>query len=319
MRPVRPYAYLGTSPGLCSSCGSPVPCRILESGGAVHRESLCPACGTRRTRIAGDVAWYMARMRAGVRCAAPRGSLSTPRLGCPLDCGPCALHAAAPRTVRIPVGSAGGADALEVLDRALDRALGASPRLERAILEGAPGVADGDLAALGAACRRRGVGRAAAEVRAGPNGFDAAMVEEAGRIARACLDPIPVLSMHAIAADRLRDAIRSFLDAAARLPSARRIVLEAPGGSPDVEALTLDEAALAIEEATGGEIKARDFGPDPAAHPLCGSLAARPVGAIAIAIHAPMSPAALDPGRLAACADVTALPDGRLVPSCMLS
>ena len=46
MRPSRPYTYLGTVQGMCRQCRQIVPARVLEEGGAVFQERLCPTCGT---------------------------------------------------------------------------------------------------------------------------------------------------------------------------------------------------------------------------------------------------------------------------------
>lgn len=92
MRMMRPYRYLATVQGMCRACREIVPCRVLEEGGAVYQERLCPSCGPSRARIADDLAWYEARGRAGVICRPPvprQGALR----GCPRDCGPCSFHA----------------------------------------------------------------------------------------------------------------------------------------------------------------------------------------------------------------------------------
>jgi len=77
MRPSRPYTYLGTVTGMCRQCRALVPARVIAAEGAVHQERLCPKCGTARTRIADDVAWYLDRVAATVRCKPAR--LPAPR------------------------------------------------------------------------------------------------------------------------------------------------------------------------------------------------------------------------------------------------
>ena len=93
MRPSRPYTYLGTVTGMCRQCRALVPARVIAAEGAVHQERLCPKCGTARTRIADDVAWYLDRVAATVRCKPARLPGTPVREGCPRDCGPCAFHA----------------------------------------------------------------------------------------------------------------------------------------------------------------------------------------------------------------------------------
>ena len=93
MRPSRPYTYLGTVTGMCRQCRALVPARVIEVEGAVHQECLCPTCGTKRTRIADDVAWYLDRVATPVRCKPPRIPGTPVGQGCPRDCGPCQFHA----------------------------------------------------------------------------------------------------------------------------------------------------------------------------------------------------------------------------------
>ncbi|MGA2240595.1 MAG: radical SAM protein [Verrucomicrobiota bacterium] len=92
MRPSRPYTYLGTVTGMCRDCRALVPARILEEGGAVYQERLCPKCGTGRARIADGVEWYLDRTATTVRCKPARLPGLDVREGCPKDCGPCAFH-----------------------------------------------------------------------------------------------------------------------------------------------------------------------------------------------------------------------------------
>lgn len=93
MRPSRPYTYLGTVRGMCRECRDLVPARILEEGGAVFQERLCPKCGTSRVRIADGVEWYLNRAATTVNCKPARQPGHEVRKGCPKDCGPCAFHA----------------------------------------------------------------------------------------------------------------------------------------------------------------------------------------------------------------------------------
>jgi uncharacterized radical SAM superfamily Fe-S cluster-containing enzyme len=98
----RPYTYLGTVNGMCRECRALVPARVIEEGGAVYQERLCPACGPSRVRLADDVAWYQERIRQTVQCKPARLPGNPVSNGCPMDCGPCAFHANA---CRLPVFS----------------------------------------------------------------------------------------------------------------------------------------------------------------------------------------------------------------------
>ena len=93
MRPSRPYTYLGTVTGMCRECRAMVPARVIEEGGGVFQERICPKCGTSRARIADGLEWYLERTATPVRCkpaGLPGGEVHR---GCPHDCGPCAFHA----------------------------------------------------------------------------------------------------------------------------------------------------------------------------------------------------------------------------------
>ena len=98
----RPYTYLGTVNGMCRECRALVPARVIEEGGSVYQERLCPACGPSRVRLADDLAWYQERIRQTVNCKPANLPGNPVRQGCPLDCGPCAFHANA---CRLPVFS----------------------------------------------------------------------------------------------------------------------------------------------------------------------------------------------------------------------
>jgi 7,8-dihydro-6-hydroxymethylpterin dimethyltransferase len=93
MRPLRPYTYLGTVQGMCRQCRALVPARVLEEGGVVFQERLCPKCGPSRARLADDVEWYLRQTSATVRCKPARLPGRPVQAGCPWDCGPCAFHA----------------------------------------------------------------------------------------------------------------------------------------------------------------------------------------------------------------------------------
>lgn len=93
IRPSRPYTYLGTVTGMCRECRALVPARVVEEGGAIYQERLCPKCGSHRARIADGVEWYLDRVATTVRCKPARLPGHEIRNGCPHDCGPCAFHA----------------------------------------------------------------------------------------------------------------------------------------------------------------------------------------------------------------------------------
>jgi 7,8-dihydro-6-hydroxymethylpterin dimethyltransferase len=92
MRKDRPYTYLGTTQGMCRQCRVLVPCRVLEDGGHVYQERLCPTCGTARVMIAESIAWYAESARTLVHCKPARAPGTPVQHGCPHDCGPCAFH-----------------------------------------------------------------------------------------------------------------------------------------------------------------------------------------------------------------------------------
>lgn len=98
----RPYTYLGTVSGMCRECRALVPARVIEEGGAVYQERLCPACGPSRVRLADDLAWYQDRIRQTVDCKSAKLPGNPVVHGCPHDCGPCEFHANA---CRLPVFS----------------------------------------------------------------------------------------------------------------------------------------------------------------------------------------------------------------------
>lgn len=102
MRPSRPYTYLGTVRGMCRECGALAPARVIEEGGAVFQERLCPRCGPARARIADSLEWYLRATSFPANCKPARLPGQEVRAGCPLDCGPCAFHANA---CRLPVFS----------------------------------------------------------------------------------------------------------------------------------------------------------------------------------------------------------------------
>jgi 7,8-dihydro-6-hydroxymethylpterin dimethyltransferase len=87
---------------MCRQCRNLVPCRIIEEGGAVYQERLCPSCGSSRARIADSIDWYSRVSRFPVLCRPSRLPGGPVRHGCPHDCGPCAFHANA---CRLPVFS----------------------------------------------------------------------------------------------------------------------------------------------------------------------------------------------------------------------
>jgi len=92
MRKDRPYTYLGTTQGMCRQCRARVSCRVLEDGGHVYQERLCPTCGAARVMIAESVAWYAEAARTLVHRKPARSPGAPVQRGCPHDCGPCAFH-----------------------------------------------------------------------------------------------------------------------------------------------------------------------------------------------------------------------------------
>ncbi len=77
---------------MCRECRQLVPARIIEEGGAVYQERICPRCGLSRARIADGVQWYLERTATTVKCKPARLPGTEIRKGCPYDCGPCQAH-----------------------------------------------------------------------------------------------------------------------------------------------------------------------------------------------------------------------------------
>ncbi|RCK81124.1 MAG: Molybdenum cofactor biosynthesis protein MoaA [Candidatus Ozemobacter sibiricus] len=102
MRPDRPYTYLSTTTGMCRACRDLVTARLIERGGAVFQQNLCPRCGLSEALVAEDFAWYARTLATVVRLHPPRQEGHPVQLGCPHDCGPCAFHAG---TCHLPVFS----------------------------------------------------------------------------------------------------------------------------------------------------------------------------------------------------------------------
>jgi 7,8-dihydro-6-hydroxymethylpterin dimethyltransferase len=92
MKSSRPYTYLRSVTGMCRECRAIVPCRVVEQGGAVYQERLCPKCGPASVRLADSAAWYLQRTSTTVECKPANTPGHPVRLGCPSDCGPCQAH-----------------------------------------------------------------------------------------------------------------------------------------------------------------------------------------------------------------------------------
>lgn len=89
----RNYTYFTTVRGMCRGCRQVTPARVLFRDGAVWQESLCPTCDTTPALIAADQSWYLANVLKPMRDRAPIAGSHPSNVGCPHDCGPCALHA----------------------------------------------------------------------------------------------------------------------------------------------------------------------------------------------------------------------------------
>jgi uncharacterized radical SAM superfamily Fe-S cluster-containing enzyme len=87
------YTYFTTVRGMCRSCRRIVPARVYFQDGRVWQRSLCPDCETSPALIAGDQNWYMANVLQSFDDHSPLPGAHPPKLGCPMDCGPCAWHA----------------------------------------------------------------------------------------------------------------------------------------------------------------------------------------------------------------------------------
>jgi uncharacterized radical SAM superfamily Fe-S cluster-containing enzyme len=91
--PERDYTYFTTVRGMCRTCRSIVPARVVFRDGGVWQESLCPRCEKRAALIAGDREWYLENVLRTFPDRSPLKGSHPARLGCPHDCGPCAWHA----------------------------------------------------------------------------------------------------------------------------------------------------------------------------------------------------------------------------------
>lgn len=91
--PDREFTYFSTVRGMCRSCRSLVPSRVVFRGQEVWQERICPTCGTDSALIAGDKQWYLSRLEEPRRDQSPLKGAKPCQQGCPLDCGPCAWHA----------------------------------------------------------------------------------------------------------------------------------------------------------------------------------------------------------------------------------
>jgi uncharacterized radical SAM superfamily Fe-S cluster-containing enzyme len=92
----RPYTYLKTVRGVCRECRKIVNARIVIEDGRVWQERMCPDHGPARALIADDGAWYLNTIRSPVEPRSVRYRATNQERGCPLDCGPCTFHGAAP-------------------------------------------------------------------------------------------------------------------------------------------------------------------------------------------------------------------------------
>lgn len=89
----KDYTYFTTVRAMCRSCRSLVPARVYFRDGQVWQQSLCPTCETSPALIAGDQNWYMANVLQDFDDHSPLPGARPPKLGCPMDCGPCTWHA----------------------------------------------------------------------------------------------------------------------------------------------------------------------------------------------------------------------------------
>ena len=175
MREGRPYTYLRTVQGMCRECGLLVPCRVVEDGGAVYQERLCPTCGPSRARIADSVEWYTRMVRTTVRCKEANLPGRPVREGCPHDCGPCEFHANA---CHLPVFSVTNACNMacpvcftynrddrqyfmsrEELAKLLDRVIERAAPLDLVNVTGGEPTLHPDILSLLAECKRPQIGR----------------------------------------------------------------------------------------------------------------------------------------------------------------
>jgi len=224
MRSTRPYTYLGTVRGMCRSCRSLVPCRVFEEDGAVFQERLCPTCGHARARIADDIEWYAARIRTTIRHRPPLVEGKPVRDGCPLDCGPCRLHANA---CHLPVFSVTNACnmrcpicftynrrdrmyfmGVDEIERLIENVIAQAGAVDLVNVTGGEPTLHPDILSILSACRRPEIGR----VTMNSNGLRLAEDEELCR-GLAQLGVYVILSFHTLRPDRSlrlhgRDVVR---------------------------------------------------------------------------------------------------------------
>jgi 7,8-dihydro-6-hydroxymethylpterin dimethyltransferase len=328
MRPSRRYTYLGTVQGMCRACRALVPARVLEEGGAVYQEKLCPTCGSGRARLADTVQWYLARMATTV-CCKPSLLPGTPvKAGCPNDCGLCSAHANA---CHLPVFSVTNAcnmncpicftynradqnyfmsrDELRVL---LDKLIARVGPLDLINITGGEPTLHPELLGLLQECRRPEIGR----ITMNSNGLRLAADDDLCR-ALAELGVYVVLSFDTFQPERARtihgrdvtvqkekalenlqrfglgttllnvmirglndDEIAEIIRLAKTHSVVRSVTVQTMtftghggGEFQPRDAMPLDAAATAIEQATKGEMRSSDFFPHSSAHPLCYSVA----------------------------------------------
>src|SRR5262245_41433853 len=88
---VRDHTFLGTTQSLCPECLDLVRAKIIARRGRVYFEKRCPTHGSREDFGGADAAWYD-RMEFNVPGRMPESFGTTPRRGCPFDCGLCSDH-----------------------------------------------------------------------------------------------------------------------------------------------------------------------------------------------------------------------------------
>lgn len=82
---------LGATTSLCPRCRAVVPAEIVEVGGRVYFDKVCPDHGPIRDFVCSDVRWFD-RTEFSRPARPPRVYATEAERGCPLDCGLCPEH-----------------------------------------------------------------------------------------------------------------------------------------------------------------------------------------------------------------------------------
>jgi 7,8-dihydro-6-hydroxymethylpterin dimethyltransferase len=88
---LRDYAFLGTTQSLCPECLEVVPAKIIARQRRVYFRKHCPRHGVREDFVCSDASFYD-RMEFSLEGRLPAQFGTSPKKGCPYDCGLCSEH-----------------------------------------------------------------------------------------------------------------------------------------------------------------------------------------------------------------------------------